>query len=81
MLPEQVLREAWSKAEQCNLFLVVGTSVLVQPAATLPMVAKEVGATLIEINLEQTPLSTYADVSILGQAGEVLPQLVIEEHL
>jgi NAD-dependent deacetylase len=63
--------------------LVVGTSAIVQPAASLPAMAKNRGAYLIEINLEKTPLSAYADEVILGAAAEELPKLwpMIEESL
>ncbi len=76
MLPEDVLRQAWESAARSDLFLVVGTSALVQPAASLPLVAKEGGARLVEINLQTTPLSEYADISLLGPAGKVLPRLL-----
>ncbi|ODS40620.1 MAG: hypothetical protein A7315_08090 [Candidatus Altiarchaeales archaeon WOR_SM1_79] len=55
--------------------LVVGTSALVQPAANLPFSAKANGATIIEINLEPTPVSSIADVSLFGKAGEIMPIL------
>ncbi len=55
--------------------LVVGTSALVQPAASLPLLAKRSGAFLIEVNPEATPLSTWVDWPIRGKAGEELPSL------
>jgi NAD-dependent deacetylase len=54
----------------------VGTSALVQPAASLPMIAKAHGAYVVEVNLEPTSLSAFADESHHGKAGEVLPRLL-----
>ncbi len=75
-LPAGVIAAAWRKAEAADLFLVVGTSALVQPAASLPLAAKSKGARLVEINLEPTPISGRCDVSLLGPSGEILPQLI-----
>ncbi len=75
-LPSNVLDRAWSDSEQCDLFLVVGTSALVHPAATLPLVAKRSGARVVEINLEPTAISDQVDVSLMGRSGELLPQLI-----
>jgi NAD-dependent deacetylase len=55
--------------------LVIGTSAVVHPAASLPTIAKQSGAYLIEVNLERTPLSPHADEVILGPAAEELPRL------
>jgi NAD-dependent deacetylase len=76
MLDPDLIDLAFQEAERCDLFLSVGTSALVHPAATLPVVAKRHGATLIEINLEPTPLSSMADIAIQGKAGDILPQVV-----
>jgi NAD-dependent deacetylase len=75
-LPAQALDRAVRATERCNVFLVVGTSALVQPAASLPLAAKQHGAALIEVNPEPTPISHLADVSLQGKAGEVLPALL-----
>lgn len=66
--------EAWS--QRCNVFLVVGTSAVVMPAAGLVYVAKEAGAKVIEVNLDETPATEVADISLWGRAGELLPALV-----
>lgn len=71
-LPVDALESAWKAAKTCDLFLVVGTSGLVQPAASLPLVAAEHGATTVEINLEQTPLSRFMDFVLQGASGSVL---------
>ena len=76
VLPEAALRESLEAAVASDLFLVVGTSALVYPAATLPLVAKQQGARLIEINPELTPLSEVADLTLTGKAGEVLGALL-----
>lgn len=55
--------------------IIVGTSATVQPAATLPMLALQHGAALIEINPEATPLSALAEVTLRGSAGRLLPEL------
>lgn len=71
--PWERAREASSRAQ---IFLVVGTSALVQPAASLPHMAHQAGATLLEVNFEPTPLSSLAEFSFRGKAGELLPELL-----
>jgi len=75
-LPAGALAEATRAAETCDLFLAVGTSALVQPAASLPLAAKQHGATVIEVNPDPTPISHLVDASLQGKAGEVLPALL-----
>jgi NAD-dependent deacetylase len=75
-LPSEVLHAASEAAVQSQVFLVIGTSALVQPAASLPLLAQQNGARVVEINREHTALSAHIDVSILGGAGELLPRLV-----
>ena len=60
----------------CEAFLAVGSSLVVYPAARLPELAAEVGATLLIINREPTPLDTLADLVLRGGCGELLPGLV-----
>ncbi|HET7270408.1 MAG TPA: NAD-dependent deacylase [Rubrobacter sp.] len=76
MLPFDALEAASEAARGSDLFLSVGTSSLVYPAAALPFDALENGATLVEINPEPTPLTPHADYSVRAPAGETLPQLV-----
>jgi NAD-dependent deacetylase len=76
MLPAGALEKAWQASEECDCMLVVGTSAVVQPAASLPLVAKRNGAFVAEINFELTPLSDAVDVSIIGRAGEIMPRVV-----
>jgi NAD-dependent deacetylase len=76
MLPEPTLTEAFRLSAGCQLFLSIGTSSLVHPAAALPRLALEAGATLVEINPHATPLSESAHFVLNGPAGEVLPALL-----
>ncbi len=75
-LPSEVLRQAFEAAESCEVFLVVGTSAVVQPAASLPMAARNKGAYVVEVNLEATPLTAIAHESHHGKAGEILPRFL-----
>lgn len=78
LLPEGVFDRAEEAAARADLFFVVGTSAVVYPAASLPIVAKQQGAKVIEVNPEQTDISFLVDVTILGKAGEILPQFIRE---
>ncbi len=78
-LEPEILSRAFQVAQDADLCLVVGTSALVQPAASVPLATLQKGGLLIEVNLERTPLSGEAEVSLLGPAGELLPQLLDEE--
>jgi NAD-dependent deacetylase len=73
ILPQKAFESAALKAEQCELFFIVGTSALVYPAALLPEIAKAAGAYTVEVNPEKTPLSPYCDELLSGKAGEILP--------
>ncbi|MBI4404854.1 MAG: NAD-dependent deacylase [Deltaproteobacteria bacterium] len=75
-LPTQTFEEAESAARRSQLFLCIGTSAVVYPAASLPLIAKECGSYVVEINPEVTELSAIADESIFEKAGVALPQLV-----
>ncbi len=75
-LDEHRLNESFKWSSLADVMVIIGTSGIVQPAASFAMMAKERGARLIEINLEPTVQSSIMDISILGKAGEVLPQLV-----
>jgi NAD-dependent deacetylase len=72
-LPEAALRRAQGAAAQCDLFLSIGTSTLVYPAAELPFIAGSNGATVVEINPDLTPLSKLADFVLREKAGIALP--------
>ncbi len=75
-LPEDVLREAVTLAEQSDCFLALGSSLLVNPAAALAGIAQRSGASLIVITLGETPYDDCADVRLHGKIGAVLPQIV-----
>ncbi len=75
-LPGRVLDAAWLAAERCDVILVAGTSGVVYPAAQLPLVAKQHGAVVIDINPECTPISEIADLFLQGRSALLLPQLV-----
>ncbi len=76
LLPADAWNESVSAAEHSDLFFAVGTSAVVYPAASIPLVAQRAGAFVVEINIERTDLSPRADEFIEGKAGEVLPGLV-----
>ena len=76
MLPQEALEEAFESAQNCDLFFSIGTSSLVQPAASLPFEALRSAIAVVEINLDETPLSRHAEYALRGRVGEVLPALV-----
>src|SRR5207253_1055606 len=71
-----VLDAAFAAARSAEVCLVVGTSALVQPAASVATIAARAGAMVVEVNSEQTPLTASADVSLRGKAGELVPALL-----
>ena len=75
-LPGAAFERAEEAARQCDLFFSIGTSAAVFPAAGLPISALRQGATLLEINPEETTLSSLAAASFRAPAGQVLPALV-----
>lgn len=78
-LSPTVLHKAFQLSSECDVMFVIGTSALIQPAASLPLSAAETGAKIVEINPDPTPLTPYADFSFRGKAGEILP--LIDEEL
>jgi NAD-dependent deacetylase len=76
MLPEDAWDRSEKAAQQCDVFITVGTSALVVPAAYLPFTAASQGAYVIEVNPEETEFTRYADLSLRGPAGEELPKLL-----
>ena len=81
MLPEGIFEAATEAASQCELFITIGTSAVVYPAAGLPMTAKNQGAYIVEVNTEPTEISHIVIETLIGKAGEVLPYLaaILEE--
>lgn len=76
MLPAEALARAVEASQLADFFLVVGTSGVVQPAASLPLEAIDRGAMVVEVNPERTPLSPWMSHTLRGAAGIVLPALV-----
>lgn len=72
MLDQAVVGRAVAASAACEVMLVVGTSAIVHPAASLPLYAAEAGAAVIEINPDPTPLTPHAEVSLRGTAGRIL---------
>jgi len=76
-IPPEALTDSYELAAACTALLVIGTSAEVMPANTIPGVAKQAGASIIEINLQRTHLTdSVTDLFLPGKAGEVVPQLV-----
>lgn len=75
-LPQAELEAAFEAARNCELFFSIGTSGVVQPAASLAYLAQQKGAKIVEINADPTPLTPFADFALQGKAGEILPALV-----
>ena len=75
-LPAEALDQVERILEGCDLFLVAGTSGVVQPAASFAWAARRRGAKVIEVNLEPTPLTEAAHLAFHGPAGEILPALL-----
>jgi len=78
VLPEKTFHEAIHRARHCDLLMVIGSTLVVYPAALIPMYAKDAGAKLIIINLSPTPLDHEASVIFRGKAGEVMPRVMQE---
>ncbi len=74
-LDRDVMARAVEAAATCEVALVVGTSGIVYPAAGLPSVARRAGATVVEVNVDATPLTEQADVVLRGPSGVILPEL------
>jgi NAD-dependent deacetylase len=75
-LPMDVLEQAVEEARSADVFIVVGSSLVVYPAAELPYIAKSCGARMILVNAEPTVADHIFDVRIYGRAGEILPRIV-----
>ena len=75
-LPRAELEAAVEAARSCQVFLSIGTSGVVQPAASLPYAAHNRGAILLEVNPDPTPLTPKADYFLRGKSGELLPELL-----
>lgn len=74
-MPAQATKEAFDLAAQTDVMLVAGTSLVVYPAAEVPLRAVRAGARMIVVNAEPTPFDSLAEVVIHGRTGEVLPEI------
>ncbi|MFX1295282.1 MAG: NAD-dependent deacetylase [Promethearchaeota archaeon] len=75
-LPQYALLRAYQLSETCDLMIVLGSSMVVYPAAQLPNVARKCGANIIIINLEETEKDYLADIVINGKIGDILPKII-----
>ncbi len=75
-MPERETNLAYERSSVSDLFIVVGSSLLVQPAAYMPLRAKQAGAKLVIVNRDPTPHDGYADVVINGVAGEIMARIL-----
>ena len=75
-LPDDLVRRSIAAVDRCDLMLVVGTSGVVQPAASFADAALARGVPVVEINLDPTPLSECATIALRGRSGEILPRLI-----
>ena len=75
-LSQNVWNQAIAKANSCDVMIIAGTSLVVSPANTLPVYAKQNNATLVEVNPEQTPMSTEMDLSLRTTSAKALPDLI-----
>lgn len=75
-LPEAALRAAFDAAGKCDLLLSIGTSGVVQPAASIPQLALRAGAMVVHVNPHPVEHDGYREFSLTGAAGEVLPELL-----
>jgi NAD-dependent deacetylase len=79
MIPQEALWRSRQVSRDCDLMLVVGTSAVVQPASLMPLIAKESGAKVIEVNPESTPLTgNISDYLIKGKGGEIMNRIIAE---
>ncbi len=75
-MPVKETQEAHQRSSLCDLFIVIGSSLVVQPAASMPLVAKQSGAKLVIINRDPTPYDDLADITIHGQAGPTMESIL-----
>jgi len=77
-MPERETQQAYDFSSRCDLFIVIGSSLVVHPAASMPLVAKRGGAKLVIINRDPTPCDDVADVVIHDQAGPTMDNILKE---
>ena len=79
-MPEQETREAYERSGACDLFIVIGSSLVVQPAAYMPVVAHKSGAKLVIINRDETSCDDIADIVVKAQAGPTMASVLAKVH-
>jgi NAD-dependent deacetylase len=75
-MPDRETAEAYRRSEACELFIVVGSSLVVHPAASMPVIAKRAGAKLVIVNRDETACDRLADLIIQGHAGPVMAAIL-----
>jgi len=80
-LPQETLREAIRRAQNCDMFIVIGSTLVIYPAAYIPTYAADAGAKLAIVNLTPTPFDHYAEVVIRGKAGEIMSRVMEKVRL
>ena len=75
-LPEDQFKGAEEASLECDIFFVIGTSAVVYPAASLIYTAKQSSAFIIEVNIEKTEIGSFADRTLIGKAGIILPSIL-----
>jgi NAD-dependent deacetylase len=80
-LPQETLREAIRRAQNCDLMIVIGSTLVIYPAAYIPTYATEAGAKLAIVNLTPTPFDQHAEVVIRGKAGEIMSTVMEKVRL
>ena len=76
VLPQTTVMEATRRSQNCDFFIVIGSTLVVYPAAYMPAYAQSAGAKLAIINLSPTPLDHQATIVIQGKAGEIMSQVM-----
>jgi NAD-dependent deacetylase len=69
------MKLVYTELERADVCIIIGTSAYVQPAASFPLIVKQRGGRLIEVNVEQTMLTGVVDAHLSGKAGEIMPSL------
>jgi NAD-dependent deacetylase len=77
-LPTDVLEQSFIHARNCDVFVTIGSSLVVQPAALLPLEAKNAGAHLILVNMSSTPYDSVMDTVLTGKAGPTMEAIMTE---
>ena len=75
-LPQETLQGAIRRAQNCDLFIVIGSTLLIYPAAYIPTYAREAGAKLAIVNLTPTSFDHHAEVILRGKAGQIMSEVI-----